>query len=152
MLPLLLTLSLLLPLAYTQRDNQPFPPGPQQGPGGQFPQQPTQTTNPGPSNNQQNPLNQQNPANTQNVGGAQRAAPNPQAQCFQRVSWTTMTPAAKTGFIDRLLELKANGEYDKLTQKHLDEAASTHGVTMFLPYHRYLLHALEIALGQAIPV
>jgi hypothetical protein len=63
-----------------------------------------------------------------------------------------MTTAAKNAFVNRLLEVKASGEYDLLTKKHMDEAKSTHGVSMFLPYHRWLLHSLEITMGMAIPV
>jgi hypothetical protein len=145
MLPLsLLTLAILLPLANTQ---SMFPPNSQQPP---IQQNPTN-----PLGNQQNPGNQFNQGNQQaprNQGGAQGAQQSAQASCFQRVSWTTMSETAKTAFINRILEIKKSGEYDLLTQKHVDESASTHGVSMFLPYHRWLLHSLEITMGMAIPV
>ncbi|TPQ27214.1 tyrosinase family protein [Methylomonas koyamae] len=67
-----------------------------------------------------------------------------------RKNHTTLTPDEKARFIAALLQLKANGVYDRYVRHHRELFNSgIHRSVLFLPWHREFLRRLELDL-QAI--
>ena len=67
-----------------------------------------------------------------------------------RKNQSTLSPDEKSRFINAVLQLKANGVYDRYVRQHRDLfAAGIHNSALFLPWHREFLRRLELDL-QAI--
>ena len=67
-----------------------------------------------------------------------------------RKNQSTLTADEKSRFISAVLQLKANGIYDRYVQHHRDLFNSgIHNTALFLPWHREFLRRLELDL-QAI--
>jgi len=66
-----------------------------------------------------------------------------------RKSITRLTLAERTAFVNAVLQLKANGGYDKYIQVHAGAGPHGHGGPAFLPWHREFLRRYELDL-QAI--
>lgn len=67
-----------------------------------------------------------------------------------RKNQSTLTADEKSRFVSAVLQLKANGGYDRYVQQHRDLFnAGIHRSVLFLPWHREFLRRLELDL-QAI--
>lgn len=67
-----------------------------------------------------------------------------------RKNQATLSPDEKSRFINAVLQLKANGVYDRYVRQHRDLfTAGIHNSALFLPWHREFLRRLELDL-QAI--
>ena len=61
-----------------------------------------------------------------------------------RKNQSTLTADEKSRFINAVLQLKANGIYDRYVQHHRDLFNSgIHNTALFLPWHREFLRSLE---------
>lgn len=69
-----------------------------------------------------------------------------------RKNQSTLTADEKSRFINAVLQLKANGVYDRYVRQHRDLFnAGIHNSAMFLPWHREFLRRLELDLQAVDP-
>lgn len=69
-----------------------------------------------------------------------------------RKNQSTLTADEKSRFVNAVLQLKANGTYDRYVRQHRDLFnAGIHGSAMFLPWHREFLRRLERDLQAVDP-
>uniref|UniRef100_UPI0011782DDA tyrosinase family protein n=1 Tax=Crenothrix polyspora TaxID=360316 RepID=UPI0011782DDA len=67
-----------------------------------------------------------------------------------RKNQSTLSADEKSRFVNAVLQLKANGVYDRYVRQHRDLfRAGIHNSALFLPWHREFLRRLELDL-QAI--
>ncbi|KAJ2725482.1 hypothetical protein GGI07_001238 [Coemansia sp. Benny D115] len=69
----------------------------------------------------------------------------------QRPEIRSLAPQERMRFFRALNQLRANGELDRLSKLHVDNADAIHGHPVFLAFHRVFVHDFASALNKVDP-
>ncbi|KAJ1786734.1 hypothetical protein LPJ67_003453, partial [Coemansia sp. RSA 1938] len=62
-----------------------------------------------------------------------------------------MSPQDRARFFSALEKIRQNGELDRLSKLHVDNADTIHGHPVFLAFHRVFMNDFASALNRADP-